>query len=757
MKKFSQWIIRYRLTIVLVTLGLTIWLGLRIKNLEMDSDILNSLPENDSIAATYKNIGKKFGGNSMGMVILKTDNIYKTRVLEDVRRVTDSLSVMPGISTVTGLTNIIEIKGGDFGIEVGNLLDEYDLPKTKEELDSLKSKVMSNKMYHGNIVSDDGTATMVIFTLQDGVNKKEIAQRIKKKVRARQLPESVYFGGLPMMMEDVGNLMQKDIGNLLPITLIVIMLILFISFKSIRGVILPLLSAGISIVWVMGLMQLFGYRIDLITNELPIVLLAVGSAYTIHVVNRINEEKGENRKEALKTAVAYITIPVFLSGITTVFGFGSFVFGAYLTMIKHFGIFTSLGVFFALIISLIFIPALISLFNWYNKRNIKERPRKTTRNLLEEKILAPLSTLINRHPERVLIISLLLVVLSGIGITRIKTSVNMADYFKKDNPTRITDDLMKAEFGGSLPVFVCFKGDIQDPKVLKTIDATEQYMKKFLYIKTTQSVDDLIKQMNDVMGEGEKIPDQRAKIEQLWFLLDGQDIMPQLVTDDKTEAVIQSRFASSDSKDMEEFVRYMDDYIRNNSSDACLIQITGMPSVYVKLNSSLIKSQFTSLALALVLVVAIVGLILKSVKKGLYAVVPIIATILILFGFMGYTGISLDVATVLVASVALGMGIDYSIHIITHFYGDYAKTGSIREAVNQTVRISGKAIIINVASVAAGFLVLLFSNIVPIQNFGLLVALSMVGSGFAALTILPVILVIATGKENNKPIYSLKN
>ncbi len=131
-------IVKWRLPIVIVTLGLTIWLGFRIKDLNMDSDILNSLPEDDSIAVTYKNIGSKFGGNSMGMVILKTDDVFTAKVLEDIKKVTDTLSVMPGISTVTSLTNVIEIKGGDFGIEVGHLLDEYELPQTRAELDSLR-------------------------------------------------------------------------------------------------------------------------------------------------------------------------------------------------------------------------------------------------------------------------------------------------------------------------------------------------------------------------------------------------------------------------------------------------------------------------------------------------------------------------------------------------------------------------------------------------------------------------------------------
>ncbi len=750
MERFSRLIVKWRLPIVIVTLGLTIWLGFRIKDLNMDSDILNSLPEDDSIAVTYKNIGSKFGGNSMGMVILKTDDVFTTKVLEDIKKVTDTLSVMPGISTVTSLTNVIEIKGGDFGIEVGHLLDEYELPQTRAELDSLRRRVMAKDMYRGNIVSSDGTSTIVMFTLLDGADKQKVAQAVKNKITAMNLPEKIYFGGLPMMMDDVGNLMRSDMNTLLPITIVVIMLILFLSFKSGRGVLLPLVSAGISIVWVMGIMQLAGYSIDLITNELPIVLLAVGSAYTIHVINRINEEKGKDRKKALIQALAYIIVPVFLSGITTVFGFASFIFGAYLTMIKHFGMFTSLGVLFALFISIVVVPAFISLFSVYNKRNIAGKPVEKRNSLLEKWFLKPFASVINNHPKKILVTSLVLILISGVGILKIKTSVNMANYFEKDNPTRITEDLMKAEFGGSLPVFVDFKGDMQDPEVLKTMMETEKFMKRFSYVSTAQSVADLIEQMNDVMGEGKKIPDSRAKIEQLWFLLDGQDIMSQLVDDDLNEGIIQSRFASSDSKDMEDFVKYMNGFIKEHSTAKCKISLTGMPSVYVKLNDSLIKSQFTSLGLAILLVILIVGVILKSLKKGIYAAIPIIATIIILFGFMGYSGIALDVATVLVASVALGMGIDYSIHIITHFYNDLKKSGDIKKAVNETILISGKAIIINVASVAAGFLVLLFSHIVPIQNFGLLVALSMIGSGFGALTILPVILVIAENKKQQK-------
>ena len=756
MNKLAEGIIKFRWLIIIAVLGLTAFFGYQLKDIKIDADVINSLPDDDTTAVLYTDIGNKYGGNTMGVVIIQADNIFNTKVLEDIKQVTDTVKYIDGISTVTSLTDVIDIKGSDWGIEIGKLIDEYDLPSTQAQLDSLKHRVMSKEMYKGNIISEDGTSTLVMFTLLDDADKQAVAKEIKEKITKLNLPEKISFGGIPMMMDDISTLMLIDMRNLIPITFIIIMLVLLISFRSARGVILPLLTASISTVWVLGLMQLLGYKLNLVSINMPVILLAVGSAYTIHVINRVNECKEKDRRKALIIALTYIIIPVFLSGITTAFGFISFVFGAYLTMIRDFGMFTSLGVLIALLISVVFVPAFVSAFSMFKSQKALKRRMKSEDTIMGKMLLTPFSNLIVKHPKYITVIWIAVMAISIWGIFNIKTSINMAEYFQKDNPTRVIEEIMQKKFGGSIPVFVVFKGDMQNPDVLKTMIKTGGYMKEYPDITSTQSVADLIEEMNDVMGEGKKIPDEQAKIEQLWFLLEGQDIMSQLVTDDLDEGIIQSKFASADSEDMEEFVIYMNEYIKENSTDDCQILLTGMPSVYVKLNDSLINSQFSSLSIAILLVVLIVALILRSFSKGIYAAVPIIATIIILFGFMGITGIALDIATVLVASIALGMGIDYSIHIITHFSKKFDEVKNINEAIKDSIMISGKAIIINVVSVALGFLVLTFSHIVPIQNFGLLVALSMVGAGVGALTLLPVILILAN-RAKEKLYKSLGN
>jgi len=157
MEKLTRIIPRFRWLIIIIVVLLTAFLGYQIKNLKINSDILSSLPEDDPDAALFKKIGEQFGGNEMGMIILETDNIFNNRILENVKKITDSIRTIDGISSVTSITNIIDIKGGEYGIEIGKLIDEYDMPDTPQELEDLKNRVFSKEMYKGSVVSEDGS------------------------------------------------------------------------------------------------------------------------------------------------------------------------------------------------------------------------------------------------------------------------------------------------------------------------------------------------------------------------------------------------------------------------------------------------------------------------------------------------------------------------------------------------------------------------------------------------------------------------
>lgn len=744
--KFSKNVLANKwLIIVLVCLG-TLFFGNELKKLQIDADIVKSLPDDDVDARLLKKIGENFGSNNMGVIILETENIYQPSVIEHIQLITDTLSEISGISSVSSLTNIINIKGSDYGIEIGKLVDEYELPKTALEFEKLRNNILNNPMYKGSIVSEDETASLIVFNIENEANVNLIAKEVIEKTTALKIPEKLYYIGSPMLVTYISDLMRKDLTTLLPIAFLVIAIILLLSFRSVSGVILPLLIAVVSIVWSLGSMAFLGIKMSMISNNIPIIILAIGSAYTIHVINRVNKVRlEEQHSDTIKTALVYVFIPIMLAALTTIIGFISFIFGSYLDMIVDFGIFTALGTLFACLLSIFFVPAILSVLNFKNKTSKAPKDDSFITNYL----LQPLHQLIAKKPKTVLLIWLLLIGFSVANLFSIRRSVDIQEYFKRDNPTRLAEQIMVEKFGGTKPIFVYFKGNMQSPAVLKKMLETSAYMEESPEVYTSMSIAKLIDEINYNFTNSRTFPQEIEQIEQLWFLLDGNEVLPRFVNEELTEGIIISKFKSPDNKSKIEFAKYMNRFIAENSTEECQIQITGMPFVDITMDQSLINSQIGSIAIAIFFVIVLVGGILRSLKSGFFAAIPIIATIILLFGFMGLTGISLNIATVLVASVALGIGIDYAIHIISHFKTSFKKNNDVYAAVQESILVSGKAIIINVVSVSAGFLVLVFSDMVPLQYFGLLIALSMVSSCLGALTLLPSLLILMNKKNSS--------
>ena len=322
----------------------------------------------------------------------------------------------------------------------------------------------------------------------------------------------------------------------------------------------------------------------------------------------------------------------------------------------------------------------------------------------------------------------------------------MIDYFKKGSETQRTEKIMQNKFSGSLPVYVAIQGNVQSPEVLNIMKQIQKFMEKNQYIKHTQSVADLIEEMNNAMGEGKKIPIEQAKIEQLWFLLDGQEIMTQLVNDSLNEGLIQANMSTADNKVLTQFSEDLNQFIKQFKNYH--IEVSGIPALYLRLDQSIVQTQRRSMLLAILLVFTLVALMFKSIKKGLYSIVPMIVSLIVLYGFMGWAGIPIDIATVLVASIAIGVG-DYAIHIISGFNYYFKLEPDVNTSLRKSVQISGRAVIINVLSVSAGFLVLVLSNLVPLQRFGIILAVAMLTSGLAAITLLP-LTIKATQKSQEK-------
>ncbi len=735
MEKLASFTVKYKWHIVIAVTVITLFFGYNLKNLKVDSNIIDSLPQDDPTVKLFKEVGKEFGGNQLGMIILQSDNVCSKQSLESINKIIDTLSNIKGINGITGLTNMVVLNADGDVFNVGKLIESF--PDNEREADSLKNIVVKNKMVSGNIISKDGTVTAIIFAFNENDDINKVAGQVMKKIEELHIPEKYYFAGTPFLTKYVDLVIKQDLIKLIPLAFIVISLVLFLSFRSFKGVVLPILTAGLAILWAMGSFGLMGLKLSMVSNNVPIIILAVGSAYAIHVLNRIFQCDEKDPDKVVKKALKHMFVPVTLSALTTVSGFLSFIFGSYLVMIRDFGILAALGTFFAMILALTLVPALMDIF--------PEKPRNPDKNIktkFQKYILTPLNKLVVKHSGRVIAVWGLLFLTSIAGIFMLKRSVSVSGYFKKNHPANIADRLMADKLGGSKPVFVIFKGDMQDPELLKTMKAAEEYMLKSPYINTAQSIADVVENMNKAVTGNDTIPDSKEMIQQLWFLFGQNESINRLVTPDLKKGIILAKFNDNGNYGIDKFEKYMNDWFSKHKNKDFSIEITGMPFVNAKLDKSLLKSQTGSLVIATVMVFILVSLMFKSAGKGVLSTIPIIVTVAILYGIMGWTGIPLDVVTVLVASVAIGIGIDYSIHFISHYDGEIKKHKNIKKAVANTMHISGNAILINFLSVSMGFLVLAFSEFVPIVYFGILIALSMLGSSMGALTLLPSIILL---------------
>ncbi len=747
MERLSNIAIKYRWAIIVIVAVLTIFFGYKLQFLKVDSDVVNSLPKDDPEVKLFNEVGERFGGNQMGVVILEASNVLDPEVLKNIEQITDTLSNTNGVLSVTSLTNMMNINSEGDNFEVGPLINDNNRPKNREEAELLKEKVTSNEMVSGTIIAKDGTATTIIFTFEDGVDADKVAKNIMSRLEKLHLPEKLYFAGSPFLTRYVSNVVSHDLITLIPISFFLIALILYLSFHSIRGIVLPLLTAGFAIIWSMGIFGMAGFKLSMVSNNVPIIILAVGSAYAIHILNRVNQCEIKDIKKAIAKSLSFLILPVSLTALTTMVGFLSFIFGAFLKLIRDFGLLAAMGTFFAALLALTFVPALLAVMPPKKIRTGKILKGKSA-SLLTDRFLIPLNKMVVRHRYRVLSLWILLFVMNIIGIFMIKRSVSVSGYFKADHPASIAEKIMAEKFGGTKPVFIVFKGNMQSPEVLKRMLETEAYMKKSPYISSAQSIADVVAKLYKAMGGEDKIPDEEGEVGQLWFLLDQQESLNRLVTPDLDQGIIIAKYIDKEDNHIGDFKNYMDAYFNDHKSENYTVEMTGMPFVNAELDKSLLRSQLMSLVIAVLLVVALVSLMFFSFVEGLFGSIPIIATIGILYGIMGWTGIPLNVVTVLVASIAMGIGIDYSIHFISHFNRSLKVYGSVESAVEETILLSGKAIMINFISVSAGFLVLVFSSLVPMIYFGILIALSMLGSSMGALTLLPAIILISNKRYN---------
>jgi len=462
MKRFSEAVLRFRLLIIVTVAMITVFFAYGMTRLEINSDITSYLKPDDPVMVLFNRIGDEYGGNHMVVIGLRAENIISTDALNLLTRLSEEYTKIDGVSSITSLVNIIDIKETAMGLDVGKLIDPNNIPTDTDELRALRTYILSRDIYRGKIISKDGTTTIIVCRLKPEADKSLLTQKIEDITEQIRGNYKVFYSGYPVEMLEVGKFITDDLKTLIPLTVLIIIAVLFFSFRTIRGVVLPLLIVVIATIWTMGLMGYTGTPLSMISNVVPVILLGLGTAYGIHFLARYYEDASDDRSRSknIQKSISHIGVPILLTALTTVAGFLSFT-GAYLTAISQFGIFTAFGVIIAMGLSLTFLPAVLSFLR------VKRGAIASGRKHIFKRGMNTIALFVLNGYRLILLLSLCIAVLCAVIIPRIHAQTDIISYFPEKSEIKKADEVIKKDFGGSTSIQLIIDGDIKNPGVLQ--------------------------------------------------------------------------------------------------------------------------------------------------------------------------------------------------------------------------------------------------------------------------------------------------
>ncbi len=755
LERISGWIAHHPLPVLGGILVLTLFFGAFAPRIQFLTDMEKMLPQDDPVVNLFERTKDTFGSQSMILIGIEAPpgkslfNLDSLRKIYQLTRDLEALEKEKLLEDVISPTNADVVEGTELAIVVRPAMPKP--PETQEDVEIFKKRILGERQFVGFLVLKDGSAFSIVLKVHPQAEANQLKiDRLMEEVNAilsrYQGPERFYVTGDAAFMYYMNHYMHQDLRVLLPIVILVVLAVLFLSFRTIRGTLLPLVVVLIAVIWTVGLMALCGAKFTMISTILPVLLVAVGSAYGIHIVNHYYERLGEEERhrEAVSQVVREMANPVFIAALTTAAGFITLM-TAFLKPIREFGLFAAAGVMFSFVISLTLIPAVFSLTRSPKApRSGAGRPGPIA---AASRWLAP--RLDRRGGLVVLIVAALVFGFFLSQVPHLKVESNMSKYFRRSSPVIQGMDFVESHFGGSLQMSVVVdtgkRDGIKDPAVLRFMDSLQEYLKSMQLVGHASSLVDLVKETNYTLhGDDERfytVPDSARAIAQelLLYEMGGGEILKSMATRDFSKAQITITVRSVGTSELERLARRTEDFIAKHAPAGVRAYITGAIMVYIQFSHKLVHSQIVSLFTSFGAVWIIVALLMGSMVAGLFSLVPLALSVVGNFGTMALAGAKLDMATVMIASIVVGIGVDYAVHFITRYRRERLRGLGHVGALERTYDTAGRAILYNALTLALGFLVLVFSSFGALQTLGWLVAMTMVTSSLGALFIIPAV------------------
>ena len=772
--------------IVFLFILITILMGYEIRNLHFDTSSEGVFEESDPIIIDYDNFRSQFGKEQQIIILFKSEDIFSFSFISKLKRIHRSIELdVPNLQSVYSLINV-KLLQNDSGMLIVRNFEENE-PVTEQELDMFRYALLSIPNYKNFIFSEDQKYAAILIKLDTFTNqilpdankslllsefedtgkqtgyisdneKAESISKILSIIESYETSEEqIYLGGHPIISYVLKKQLIHDLIVLFVISYLVIGVIVFILLRRISIALIMVSLISISVVWTIGLMALLQIPFKLPNIILPSLLMTVGICDCIHfIVFFLNtfEKDHSNKKEAIKAAYFKCTVPIILTTITTVSGLYSFA-ASTINPIKNFGIFASTGVFFALVITLLVLPSFLMLLPISPTKKYK---RQNKQDIFQKRdIWGYLGGFSVKYSSLIIFLFIIITGIVTFNVTSLHFSHDSLDWLPDNSRTLRDASKIDTVLNGSqsIEILVDFRddGSLKKPEILRKIELFIAESKKIadvkyqFEIKAVSSIVNLVKEINWGLNDNDLdfylIPSKKEIISQELLLLDMQfsESIRGVANENLSVARISMKVPNSDAATYVSLIEDLKRITRKHFNDDFKITFTGGVVLQAYTIYSMIQSTISSYLLAGIAISVFMFLIFRKISIGIISIIPNLLPIAFILGVMGWMNIKLDMFTLLIGSIALGVIVDDTTHLLYHFcscVGEGEK--DIRESIDFTLKTTGKAILTTSMILSSGFLVFSFSSFNILYLFGFLLSVVIIFALITDILLLPALL-----------------
>ena len=732
--------------------------------MKTDNSIEIWLSKNDRDFEYYKGFLKKFGDEEFLVIALSAVDIFTKERIQEINAIAERLKKFEGVVSVTSLADVFKdtIKSPLFQ-------EKLKGQKNRSVLNVFKKAVITDPLYQNTLISGNGKTTAVIAVVKSmkPESRKQLVSEIRTLLKdmaekSADKKHTYHLAGPTVVNAELDRMSKQDMTRLTPFMFVLSLVVLGCLFRRISGVLIPMAMVSLCLVWITGWFVLCGQTMNMISNMLHPLTFIIALSASIHFINHYYHEStvATSVENAIYNTLQNVGIPILMTTITTIVGFISLATSS-IPPVLITGLFMSGCAALTFFMSMICLPVLLSFIPIKGHTCVSTCPRENgdgrnthyaEKDIKGEWAFNTFFSLLGRFAVRYKGITLSCALAAGLfflwGISKLKVESDIMASFPKNSQIAKDNNYIESRLMGLLPVEIIAEAasdaSILQPGILNNIVTLQRYLKSFPEITNSLSVADYIQKTQQVVKGSKQyhysIPTTEKEATDYVKLASvyGNKHMNSLYSKELRDARISVRMKQVGSGRYREIINSIKEYIRSHLDTTILSwHITGIVPLLINVQDNILWSEIQSFSLAFLLTFISTAVALKSVKIGLISIIPNLLPITITLGFMGLTGMKLDAATIMIASIALGISVDNTIHIFYRFKKEISIDGDYSKAVCRTLQGVGRTALFTSLSAAFGFMVFSFSSFKPIQYFGVLTSITIGNAIIADLLISP--------------------